>query len=216
MSAFFVVHTRRATDLSLQRSELRSKVVQRGRSQLALVDKVSCEELDKLDLLVGCEAGNGSLEESSGRCLVHCDEALVVHESEEAHDELAVHTVSHAAVTRNGVAKVLDVEGALEARGEEAAERCNQRSEGCHDKDVELHRRDADSGRQVGPVRRDKWQLVVVRDEDRVRVALETSEDVGSEVVDRADEVFGAHEDIGHGEAEQDGKDPSTDEAWVC
>lgn len=182
---------------------------------MPLVDKVSCEQLDELDLLVGCQACDGSLKQIARRCLVHSDEALVIHEREEAHDELAIHAISHAAVARNGVAKVLDVEGALEARGEEAAERRNQGSEGCHDKDVELHRRDADGGRQVGPVRRDERQLVGVRDENRVRIAFEASEDVGSEIIDRADEVLGAHEDVGHGEAEQDSEDPSTDEACV-
>lgn len=183
---------------------------------MPLVDKVPCEELDKLDLLIGCQACDGGLKQITRRCLVHSDETLVVHEGKEAHDELTVHAVGHAAVTRDGVAKVLDVEGPLEARGEEAAERRNQRSEGCHDKDVELHRRDADGGRQVGPVRRDERELVCVRDEDRVRVAFEASEDVGSEVVDRADEVLGTHEDVSHAETEQDSEDPSTDEACVC
>ena len=114
---------------------------------MPLVDKVSCEKLDKLNLLVRCQASDGSLKQLARRRLVYCDEALVVHESEEAHDELAIHAVGHAAVTRDRVAKVLDVEGALEPRGEEAAERRNQRSEGRHDEDVELHGRDADGGR---------------------------------------------------------------------
>ena len=80
---------------------------------------------------------------------------------------------------------------------------------------MELHRRDADSGRQVGPVRRNERKLVGVRDEDRVRVAFETSENVGSKIVDRANKVLGAHEDIGHAETEQDCEDPSTDETCV-
>jgi hypothetical protein len=180
---------------------------------LPLVDKMSCEELDKLNLLFGCQASDGSLKKSARGCLVHGNKALIVHESEETHDELAIHAVGHAAVTRNGVAKVLDVEGALQARGEEATKGCNQRSEGRHDKDVELHRRDADGGRQVGPVRWDERQLVVVRDKDRVRVALKAGEDVGSEIVNGADEVFGAQEDVGHDKAEKDSEDPSTDEA---
>jgi hypothetical protein len=65
----------------------------------------------------------------------------------------------------------------------------------------------------VGPVRRDEGQLVDVRDEDRVGVTFQASEDVGSQVVDRADEVLGTHEHVGHGEAKQDGEDPCTDEA---
>lgn len=65
----------------------------------------------------------------------------------------------------------------------------------------------------MGPVRGDEGQLVVVRDEDGVRVALEAGEDVGSQVIDGADEVFGAHENVGHGEPEQYSEYPSTDEA---
>ena len=182
---------------------------------MPLVDKMSGEELDKLDLLISGQACNGSLKQITRRRLVHSDETLVVHESEETHDELAVHAVGHAAVSRNGVAKVLDVEGTLEAGGEEATERRNQRSEGCHDKDVELHRRDANSGRQVGPVRWDERKLVGVWDEDRVRVAFEAGEDVGSEIVDRADEVLGTHKDVSHDETEQDSEDPSTDKTCV-
>ena len=211
-----VVHAARASSLSLQRLELLSKVSQCWCSQLSLVDEMLGKKLDKCNLLVRREASDSGFEDRSGRCFVHSDEALVVHESEEAHDELTIHAVSHAAVTRDRVTEVLDVESALEARCEEASERCNQRSEGRHDKDVELHRRDADGGWQVGPVRRDERQLVVVRDEDRVRVALEAGEDVGSEIVDRADEVLGAHENVGHGKAEQDSENPSTDETCVC
>lgn len=41
------------------------------------------------------------------------DEALIVHECEEAHYELAVHSVRYSAVTRDAVAKVFDFEGAF-------------------------------------------------------------------------------------------------------
>ena len=68
----------------------------------------------------------------------------------------------------------------------------------------------------MGPVRWDERQLVVVRNEDRVGVALESGEDVGAEIVDGADEVFGAQENVGHGEAEEYSEDPSTDEACDC
>lgn len=67
----------------------------------------------------------------------------------------------------------------------------------------------------MGPVRWDERQLVGLGDEDRVRIAFEAGEDVGSEVVDRADKVLGAHEDVGHGEAEQNCENPSTNEAYV-
>ena len=65
----------------------------------------------------------------------------------------------------------------------------------------------------MGPVRWDERQLVGIRNENRVRIALEASEDVCSKIVDGADEVLGAHENVGHGESKQDGEHPSTDEA---
>jgi hypothetical protein len=208
-----VVHAARASSLSLQRLELLSKVSQCRCGQLSLVDEMLGKKLDKRNLLVRREASDSGFEDRSGRCFVHSDEALVVHESEEAHDELTVHAVSHAAVTRDRVTEVLDVESALEARCEEATERRDERCESRHDKNVELHRRDTDGSRKVGPVRRDERQLVNVWDEDRVGVTFQASEDVGSQVVDRADEVLGAHENVGHGESKQDGEDPCTDEA---
>ena len=38
---------------------------------------------------------------------------LVVHVGKETHDELAVHAISHTTMARNGITKVLDVEGTL-------------------------------------------------------------------------------------------------------
>ena len=68
----------------------------------------------------------------------------------------------------------------------------------------------------MGPVGRDERQLVDVRDEDRVGVTFQAGEDIGSQIVDGADEVLGTHEHVGHGEAKQDGEDPCTDESWEC
>jgi hypothetical protein len=57
------------------------------------------------------------------------------------HDHpLAVHPIRHATVARDRVAKVLDAKRALEARGEEAAEGCEERGERCHDERVDLER----------------------------------------------------------------------------
>ena len=136
----WVLHAGGLPDLSLQRLELFSQVSQGWCGQLSLVHEVLGKKLDKSDLLIRCEASDGGFENRSGRCLVDGDEALVVHEGEEAHDELTVHAVSHATVARNRVTKVLDVESALEARGEEATERRDERCESRHDKNVELHR----------------------------------------------------------------------------
>lgn len=65
--------------------------------------------------------------------------SLVVYEGEEAHDELAVHPICHATVAGDGVAKVLDLEGALEAGCEESAKGRNERGEGGEDDGVKLH-----------------------------------------------------------------------------
>jgi hypothetical protein len=88
-------------------------------------------------------------------------------------------------VARDGVAKVLDVEGALDAGREEAAKRCDQRGEGGQDQDVELQRLDLEAGRDAGPQRERVRQLVVVLDEDGVDLAAEASEEVGTQVLHR-------------------------------
>lgn len=56
-------------------------------------------------------------------------------------------------------------------------------------------------------------QRVGLRQEGRVRFALEAGEDVGAEVVDGADEVLGAHQHVGQQAAPDDGHDPGADEA---
>lgn len=88
------------------------------------------QPFDYLDLLLRAQTGDGLLNHSADAGLVHRDEALVVHEGKEAHDELAIHAVSDAAVAGNRVAKVFDVKGALKAGGEEAAEGSDKRGEG--------------------------------------------------------------------------------------
>ena len=55
-------------------------------------------------------------------------------------DALAVHAVRHASVAGDAVAEVLDVEGALEAGGEEAAEGRDEGREAGKDEEVELVR----------------------------------------------------------------------------
>ena len=63
---------------------------------------------------------------------------FVIYTAEENSDVLAVHTVRHTAVSRDAVAKVLDVEGALEARGEEAAERGYERGKAGEEEQMEV------------------------------------------------------------------------------
>jgi len=166
--------------LSPSSLELLAQVFQSFRTQLSLVHQMFCQQLDDLDLLLWCKRGDRSLYNASRTRAVHGDEALVVHKGEKAHDKLAVHAVSHATVSGDRVTKVLDVECALQARSEEAAEGCDERGECRHDEDVELHWRDRDGGWEVRPVWWDEGKGVDVRDEDWIRLALEAGEDVGT------------------------------------
>ncbi len=108
------------------------------------------------------------------------------------------------------VAEILDFESPFEARGEEAAERGDKRREGREDHDVELHRGDPEGVVDVGP----GGEVVWFRRKDGVGCAFQSGPEVCAEVVDRADEVFVAHEDVCHEEAEDDGADPGADEAF--
>ena len=119
---------------------------------------------------------------------VHGDEALIVHEGEETHDELAIHAVRDATVTGNGLAKVFDLEGTFEAGGEEAAEGRDQGGEGCEDEDVELHRGDVEGVGVEGE--EDGGEGVGLRDEDRVGGAGEAGEDVCAEVLGECKRVL--------------------------
>ena len=57
------------------------------------------------------------------------DEADDVHVDEGGHQILAIEAVHNASVAGDHVAKVFDFEGSLEATGEEAAKRANDRAE---------------------------------------------------------------------------------------
>ena len=61
---------------------------------------------------------------------------------------------------------------------------------------------------------RNEGQSIRVGNEDGVQSAFETGVDVGTKIVDRADEVFVPHQEVGNDESKENGADPSTDEAW--
>lgn len=149
----------------------------------ALVAEIAAHALDQLDLLLGVEARNGRLQDAAQRDLVDLDKGVEVHVGEEAHDELAVHAVRHAAVAGDGVAKVLDLEGALEAGGEEAAKGSNERGKGGEGESVQLHRHKCQGEAGVGRQEEELRQLVGARQEDGVDVAFEAGEDVGAKVL---------------------------------
>lgn len=92
----------------------------------ALVIEVLAQASDDLYLFLGGQTPYGTLNDATGRLLVDCNEALVVHVGQHGHNELAVHAVNHAAVARDAVAKVFNVEGPLEPRSEESTKRRNE------------------------------------------------------------------------------------------
>ena len=117
----------------------------------ALVIQILSQAPHHLDLLLDRQTGNGILNHASHRCLVHGDETLVVHEREEAHDELAIHPVGDSTVSGYAVAEVFDLECPFETGGEEAAEGGDQGSKGGEDHDVELHGGDPEGVVDVAP-----------------------------------------------------------------
>ena len=108
---------------------------------------------------------------------------MVVQVREEAHNELAVHAVRDATVARNGVAEILDLEGALEARCEEAAKGRDERGERGEVEGVEVHGRDGDAEVGADGEEGHVGKRVFPGDEDGVEVAFEAGEEVGSEVL---------------------------------
>ena len=54
-----------------------------------------------------------------------------------------------------------------------------------------------------------------MRDENRVRIALQASPDTRAKVVDGADEVAVAHEDVGQEEPNEYGADPGAHEPYT-
>lgn len=94
--------------------------------------------------------------------MVNSNEARIVEEGNGSHNELAVHAVRHSAVARNGVAKVFNLEGALETRGEEASEGCNKGCKCSEDEDVKLDRHDVECTWN-GDASRNEWKRKVAR-----------------------------------------------------
>jgi hypothetical protein len=139
--------------------------------------------LHKFNLLLRGQTGNGCLKNGADVDLVHGDEAVVVHVREETHDELAVHTIGDAAVAGDGVTKVLDLEGALQARGKEATKGGDEGGKGGEVESMELHGSKGDGKVGLLGEEEELGELVSLDEEDWVRITLKTSEDVGSEVL---------------------------------
>lgn len=88
------------------------------------------QDLNNFHLLLVGKSSNGRLNHTADSCVVDSNKTRVVEECNGSHDELAVHAVSHTAMSRDGIAEVLDFECSLQPRGEEATEWCNERGKG--------------------------------------------------------------------------------------
>lgn len=167
----------------------------------------------KLLLLLSSEGEHESVEQRLHLGHVVGHKGLVVQVREEAHEELAVHSVRDSSVAGDGVSKVLDLERSLETRGEEASKGSHQRGERGENADMEVD----GGGREGGLVGELSQKLggdgVLLLHEDRVRNTGQVGEEVGSHVFHGADEVVESVEEDGEDDAPDDGADPGSKEA---
>ena len=167
------------------------------------------ESFDYLDLFLRCQAPHGRLYHATNASLVASNKRLIVHIGKSAHDELAIHAISHSSVARNAVTKVFDIIRSLDPRGKEASERSDERRKGCEDEDVKLYWLNRECPRNTSQL----WQLIRSRLEDWVWCAGEACPYVCAKVVHRADEVRVSHQQIGQDGSNNDRADPCSNEA---
>lgn len=137
------------------------------------------DPLDKLHLLFKGKSCDSRLDYSTKGDFVNRNEAVVVHVCKESHNKLAVHTIRNAAMPRNRIAKVFDLESTFEARGKEATERSNKRGESSEYEDVNLHWCHVKGFH----IRKPDWKVVEVRYEDGVGYTLKASENICTKVL---------------------------------
>lgn len=190
-------------------------VITHLRTPSTLVLEIVCHSFNQLNLIIDRETCDSELHNMAVGHLVLRDEGVEVHVREASHDELTIHTVGHATVSRNRVTKVLDLEGALQSRGKETSKWGDKRGERCNRNGMELDRLGGKAQGALVAIGKEEelGYLVCLRKEDRVRVALESGENVGAEIIDRADKVLAAHQNIGEENGEDDGKEPGSDES---
>ena len=144
-----------------------------------LIHKMLCQPFDNLNLLVRREPLYRSLNHATYTGLVDGYEALIVHKRKKPHDELTVHTIGDSAMTRNRFSKIFDFESAFQTRSKETSKRGDQGGESREYKDVKLDGHDKE-GMTMSPERNSIWLC----DENRVWYAIESSEYIGSEILD--------------------------------
>ena len=137
---------------------------------------------------------------------------MIVHVGEKSHNKLAIHPIRDTTVAGNRLAKVLDLKSPLESRGKETTKWCNQRSERRENQNMKLNRLDPECRTNSEPI----GDVVWLRDKRRVWRALQPGQNVGTEIIDGANEIFVAHEDIGHEIAETNGANPGAQESFDC
>jgi hypothetical protein len=141
--------------------------------------KVLANAPHQLHLFLGGKTGDDRFDNTTEGNLVHCNETVVIHVGEEAHDELTVHAISNTSMTGNGVSEVLDLKCTFQTRGEESAEWSDQGGEGGKDEDMELHRGNFVAGCKREP----DWEVIGMWEENWVRCALQAGEDVCTKIL---------------------------------
>lgn len=185
-------------------------------TQQTLLLKIAVEIPPEFKLIGVVQSENGRLQDRPHSSGGDGNKSVIVDKGKEAHDELTVHTVSDAAMAGNRITEILDLECALEARGEKAAKGGNEGRKGRQDKRVKLHRGRGDA--EAGARREEKEfrRLISVRQEDRVHAAIQATEKSGSEIGSRAKEVFEAQENVGQKDAKDGRHHPGPDKPLNC
>lgn len=197
----------RSCEILVTHEELKKKAKTHRFRSSALVDQVLAEAANNIDLFLGGQAVDGNLNHVTHSGLVHSNEAVVVHECEESHDELAVHAIGDSTVARDRLAEVLDLESTLQTGSKESTEGSNKGGECSEAENVELDRGDEES-----LVQAEHLERVGLGDEHLVGHALKASQDICSQIINRADEVLVAHQPVSQEITEDNGADPRAEE----
>ena len=96
----------------------------------SLVAQMGAQSPNDIQLLFSSQSGNSHLNNTTDIGLVSSNETLVVHVGQCAHNELAIHTIRHATMTGDRMAKVLDLESPFDAGCKETTEGSDQRGKG--------------------------------------------------------------------------------------
>lgn len=180
--------------------------------QQALFCQVSLQGVEDVELLINTE-GQELLDHLAG--VGAPDEASNVYINESGHEVLAVKSVHNATVTWDGVGKILDLEGSLEAAGKEATKGSHNGGERGQSDAVDLEWVETHCGPSGGRLQ-DTGKGIVLELEKvrRLTVHLET---VGVIVkLHRTHKVAAASHHIGEHDAKHNGGEESTDETLPC